>query len=159
MKKTLSIILFTLSVVLGHSQNTFPPSGNVGIGTINPGALLDIKSPGDGFNLLRFSTDRPWVFRQEGSGPATGIVLKALNADKSFMIKDNLDQEAFRIQATSGTSFFKGRMGIGQSNPSTRLEVRESKTVAEINSNQVVDVLKINLSISDDFVPGNAENR
>lgn len=41
MKKYL-LIAFALITINGLSQNTFPPDGNVGIGTANPGHKLEV---------------------------------------------------------------------------------------------------------------------
>ncbi|HTJ13698.1 MAG TPA: hypothetical protein VL547_16795 [Dinghuibacter sp.] len=51
MKKT--ILLIFLAPLLAHAQNTFPSSGNVGIGTNSPYTLLEVK---DGIDLNTSST-------------------------------------------------------------------------------------------------------
>ena len=67
--KALGLFIFSILVCLNFAfgQNTFPSSGNVGIGTTNPGALLDVGAllnPGSlGSVLARLS---------EGNGSGAG---------------------------------------------------------------------------------------
>lgn len=98
------------------------PNGNILIGPYPhaaPAAKLDIVGTGDGAELLRFSTERPWVFRQAYSGPGTALRLIPITGLKNF-----------EITAAGGTNIatFVGndadvRVGIGTTNPSGRLGV------------------------------------
>jgi hypothetical protein len=69
MKKLISAsILFVLVQFNAKSQNTFPASGNVGIGTVTPAFPLEVKrigAPPSGFNAAG-------VFNSELTGPSTG---------------------------------------------------------------------------------------
>ncbi len=109
------------SVVLGSvaDVNGASTSVNVGIGTTMPQARLDIAATGDGAGLLRFSTERPWVFRQAYSGPGTALRLQPITGLKNF-----------EITAAGGTNVatFVGddanpRVGIGTISPAHRLSV------------------------------------
>ncbi|MBI5762413.1 MAG: hypothetical protein HZA51_02680 [Planctomycetes bacterium] len=60
--------------------------GNIGIGTVTPLSKLDITATGTGAELLRFTTERPWIFRQTYTGPSTGLELYSTSGIKTFEI-------------------------------------------------------------------------
>lgn len=60
--------------------------GNIGIGTLAPLSKLDITAIGTGAELLRFTTERPWIFRQTVTGPSTGLELYSTSGQKQFQI-------------------------------------------------------------------------
>lgn len=59
MKKLLLLFLPLLAMGYSYAQNTFPGSGNVGIGTINPNATLEVKGATsyDGASILRITNN------------------------------------------------------------------------------------------------------
>lgn len=105
-----------------------PVSTNYGGNFINdsPGGvalrsqgLLDVVGAGAGVELLRFSTERPWVFRQIYSGPSTGLQLKATSGLKNFEITCVNDVNV----ATFVTDSVNPRVGIGTTTPAATLDV------------------------------------
>jgi hypothetical protein len=60
--------------------------GDVGINTTDPQAPIDIAATGDGANLLRFETERPWVFRQINTGAGTKLNLHCESGAKDLII-------------------------------------------------------------------------
>lgn len=65
---------------------TVHPNRNIGIGTIAPASKLDIVATGDGAELLRFNTERPWVFRQTGTGSGAFLRLQSTVGLKEFQV-------------------------------------------------------------------------
>lgn len=89
--------------------------GNVGIGTLAPTARLDVRggamlveSLGDQADLLWLSSERSWVFRQQGTGAAAALKLESVGGggNKNFV-----------VQTT-------GFMGVGTTSPAAKLDVR-----------------------------------
>ncbi len=96
--------------------------GNVGIGTAAPASKLDIAATGSGAELLRLSTERPWVFRQILSGSGAGLQLYSTVGLKTF-----------QVTAAGGTNiatFFADdanpRFGVGRDPAEYTFDVRAS---------------------------------
>jgi hypothetical protein len=91
----------------------------VGIGTASPLSRLDIAATGAGAELLRFSTERPWIFRQTLNGPSTGLELYSTSGLKNFQVT--------AIGGTPVATFIADdanpRMGIGNSAPVSKLDI------------------------------------
>lgn len=97
-------------------------NGNVGIGTTSPTAKLDVQggpvnivNPGQGKALLSLGSERPWVFRQFGTGAPTALELTAVDATNN--------NKNFLINTT-------GRVGIGTTAPTQTLDVNGGAAVS-----------------------------
>lgn len=98
--------------------------GNVGIGVFSPASKLHVQGPvqiantGDQADLLWLSTERSWVFRQQGTGAETALKLESVGGggNKSFIIQTTLS----------------GGVGIARTPTGNKLEVEgnASKTTA-----------------------------
>ncbi|WP_025743060.1 DUF4200 domain-containing protein [Aquimarina pacifica] len=95
-------------------------NGYVGIGTSSPNSLLDINGTGDGTELLRFSTERPWVFRQLNSGASSRLDLHSTVGSKNFLITSPNNSIAAQFMVSDnqdGSRVFLvpdgGKVGVG----------------------------------------------
>ena len=80
---------------------TIDPSGNVGIGTESPLSQLDVSNTGNGAELIRLSTERPWVFRQTGTGSFSQLDLHSTVSSKIFKITSPNDNRAAYFHVTN----------------------------------------------------------
>lgn len=94
-------------------------NGNAGGVALRSQGLLDVVGSGAGTELLRFNTERPWVFRQIYTGPSTGLQLKATSGLKNFEITCTNDVNV----ATFVTDTVNPRVGIGTTAPIATLDV------------------------------------
>lgn len=99
----------------------------VGVGTTNPalhsgsvgenagGATMTIYNPTNGAELLRFATERSWVFKQKGSGASTNLEFKS-EVDNKYLLFSNVNNEvrySFRMPNDDNGAC----LGIGTHNP------------------------------------------
>lgn len=120
MKKTL-LLFFVLGVFLDASaQNTFPATGNVGIGLTTPPYPLTIKGPGTVFGI-----DNSAVFAAKDTAGNYAVFLTPRgNNDATYL---NYGSGGFYIRnnASSQTMFManSGNVGIGTTNPMAKLNI------------------------------------
>lgn len=119
---TVGLKNFEITASTGVNVATFLTDNEnprVGIGTTAPLSRLDISASGEGAELLRFSTERPWVFRQIRTGPSAGLQLLSTSGLKAFEITANDGSNVATFLADSGTS----RVGIGTTIPTSKLDI------------------------------------
>ena len=115
---------------------TLLPSGEVGIGTDLPLSKLDIMATGDGAELLRLSTERPWVFKQRSNGVSTTLALQSTVDSKNFEIlsQDGMNRSAvfFTNNIFSNVLLVpdNGEVGVGvPEDPTAKLHVRHDSNI------------------------------
>ncbi|RFM36836.1 hypothetical protein [Chitinophaga silvisoli] len=126
---TLIVSLALVTVYVNAQTNTFPASGNAGIGTISPAAKLEISdSSSSSTSILQFSQKRDVLgtvgaLKFNVSGTEVGRIESErmvsgnrLSAMKFFVRTDSGTVEAMRLSHT-------GMLGLGVSSPSARFQV------------------------------------
>ena len=100
-------------------QSISIPTGNidVGGGVISSTAKFQVTNKGDGKEVLRLNTDRPWSFFQQGVDGLASLVLRTEVGDKHFRIQNNDSVDAFNIRSSSGDAYIKGRLELGTITP------------------------------------------
>ncbi len=128
----MSCVLISLNSV---AQNTFPTSGNVGIGVTSPTSPLQINSSTNGIITLK-TTDNEWLYTNWIDNTNTRRTWMGLGSDLS----------SFNIKVENGTDkilFNGGNVGIGTTNPTAKLHVVGNlNTTDHINATQHISVSK-----------------
>jgi|GEM_PF-2791067 len=113
---------------LTGNQNTFPGTGNVGIGTLSPGARLEVS---DGTNKTQ-ATGNTLGFTRSG-GPAYIWATSPggyLNFGADGLIPNDANSN---LQLLSDkTSVFRGNVGVGTTTPDTKLDVVNNSTTTDV---------------------------
>lgn len=133
MKKVVHVLLVAFSIAqFANAQNTFPSSGNVGIGTTSPPNALSLAGTGS-----------TWLSFEKAGAVETGIQFRKSGNVQFYFYSDNEDSDALKIQSTvlsgendatpriqipytSKNLYFVqsgGYVGVGTSSPSARLHI------------------------------------
>ena len=94
----------------------------VGFGTATPEAHLDVYKRGDGAELVRLNTERPWKLTQNGTGAASSLSLQTMNDNKFFHIRRSDGTSDIAFEVKTGGSL----VGIGTDDPAQTLHVHSA---------------------------------
>jgi hypothetical protein len=133
-----SIVLFTLcasAMVSAQNTNTFPLTGNVGIGTTTPAFLLDVSTAGAVMARLKGSSGNTasnnaqlrFAGGKNGELWAIGTDISSGSGSKNFEFYD-LPNNASRFTIASG-----GNVGIGTTAPTEKLSVNGKIVVGSLD--------------------------
>lgn len=149
MKKTnflLLIVLLCSANLLKAQTNTFPATGNVGIGTLTPGTKLQVIGTtklGSGPNNASIDKKGNLVFNGTAAYKVGGNrYVFRYSADTSygmFFSQANLRYElrgqnataTFFVGANSGNGYFLGNLGLGVQSPAAKLDVAGTVKIAD----------------------------
>ncbi|AXT61363.1 hypothetical protein D1816_13740 [Aquimarina sp. AD10] len=112
MKKSLFILFVSISIHVS-AQNTFPSSGNVGVGTMTPSSTLELKKGGQGIKFLTGTNT---------SGYSLNIGIN----DDGINFKNNSTVRGFNFINEQGNLISilpNGNFGIGTNNPKAKLQI------------------------------------
>ncbi|HEY0656573.1 MAG TPA: hypothetical protein VGD65_25745 [Chryseosolibacter sp.] len=87
------LISIAVSTTAWSQSNTFPASGNVGIGTTSPSANLHVSN----------SSTSTWIAIDKLANYEGGLQFRRLNNILFYVYSDNTDNDALKIQATGLT--------------------------------------------------------
>lgn len=134
-------LLLAMSVrTTAQATNTFPTSGNTGVGTTSPGSILTIQTTGadsDGSKYVRIKNTSSFtglLFDPNQSGDAGWLLLAGYPSAGDFTIREYGVANYFTIKKTSGN------VGIGTTSPGTKLTVTNNSS-ANPGSGMTVSVV------------------
>jgi len=131
MKKILALVFFSSSFGLVSAQSVFPTNGgNVGIGTLNPAAKISFNNLNDGSDTpdgITWYNGGPLnygIYRTPGSWLAPAYQQLKLSWDTGIILDPGISyQNSYVDIQRGGLRVSSGNVGIGVSNPASKLDV------------------------------------
>jgi hypothetical protein len=116
-------------MVSGSEHMRIIKSGNVGIGTTNPGAKLHVKLGANGLPELNASLDTATALRVVGGDNA---VLDMGSSGASGTWIQSRNQSTYNLQYDLLLQPLGGNVGIGTTNPGARLDIIDAQRISTI---------------------------
>jgi len=142
MKPHLILVAFVYALIVNAQTNTFPNSGNVGIGTTSPSEKLHVWSPSGNNQVVKLyvtgtgennagtvSNNRVGGYFASGTADDASFGRYNVGVESWYGIgfKSTFNNKAgivFNTRSASG--FFEGKLGVGTDNPSAIFEVNKN---------------------------------
>ena len=140
MKRIFLTLAITIATYYSYAQNTFPSSGNVGIGTTSPSYSLDVNgvihsSVTGGNNLILSKSTGASLAFDNGSGTQTAM-LEAGSVDNHLEFFTNTATNTGIIERMRITN--NGNVGIGTTCPQNKFVVSNGTAGLEINPSATI---------------------
>ncbi|NII83302.1 MULTISPECIES: hypothetical protein [unclassified Pedobacter] len=142
MKKIILISLSLLTGKLLFAQNTFPTSGNVGIGTLSPTAKISFNNVNDGADTpdgITWYNGSPLnygIYRTPGAWLAPAYQQMRLQWDTGIILDPGTGYEKSYVDIMGGgLRITSGNVGIGMTTPTQKLSVA-GNILSSVGSNE-----------------------
>jgi hypothetical protein len=128
MKNQIHLLIFVAFAIQAAAQtNVFPSTGNVGIGTTAPAALLHVS----GNNSTRVLLDNGVMLSQKNVSGSIRNLLSHYSDDNVYL--DNPDGGIFLRTTTTGLLVdSRGNVGVGTANPGQKLSIQAGHTDTQL---------------------------
>lgn len=171
MKKLILIFcILGMGKIAFAQTNTFPSSGNVGIGTVTPTATLEVYKAGDSYVKVHSGADN-YSYLHLTDGTSSGYLIKNNTGSAGngasvgglyTYIDAGYDYQHFEGSSPRLTIKSGGNVGVGTISPDTKFHIKGSNNMLKIenintSSNQYAQ-MNLKAGTADNYIWSNNQN-